>query len=199
MPLILSVAAAAAVDETVSSIEQGHIVVYPTDTIYGLGCDALNQETVERIKAIKGRDGEKPFILLASSIEELVNYFIIENMENMLKKIWPGPFTVLLQPLPDFPAYLAGPNGKVAVRIPGDTFLEALFLKWKGLLISTSANLSHKPYKHEWGFIKNNFFNHADLLIHRAPYPVSKPSAVIDYDDGEWKVLREGPQKFPLE
>ncbi len=198
MPLIIKESSPTAITRAADGIKEGKVLLYPTDTIYGLGCDALNSTAIERIKSIKGREAQKPFILLAGSLDSLVNYFIIKSMENELSRIWPGPFTVLLRPLPGFPAHLSGPNGKVAVRIPRDSFLSSLFNHWPGLLVSTSANISNAPYHHEWNLLKSIFENAVDILIHRIPYPVSAPSAVVDYTKGKWETLRHGPLPWPV-
>jgi len=180
------------------SLVQGKILLYPTDTVYGLGCDAANTEAVTRVQTIKERDTKKPFIVLAGSLKTVKKYFEINEMEYALNTMWPGPFTVLLRPIDTSFNYLKGTNGKIGVRVPKDPFLMLLLEQWRGLLISTSANLSGETYQHEWETLKSKFENKVDILIRRKNYPLQRPSAVIEWKNGSWHVLRKGPVPLPL-
>jgi L-threonylcarbamoyladenylate synthase len=180
------------------SLEKGGVVLYPTDTIYGSECDARLPESVAQVEAVKGRKNSKPLIVLAGSLEIVEEYFIINEIKNDLLALWPGPFTVLLEPLEMSLDYLKGPSGKIGVRIPKDSFLSELFLQWRGLLVSTSANLSGEPYQHDWEALQEQFTSRVDLSIRRRNYPLMQPSAVIEFENSAWKVLRKGPEPLPF-
>ncbi|MFC1586320.1 L-threonylcarbamoyladenylate synthase [Fibrobacterota bacterium] len=177
---------------------KGGILLHPTDTIYGLGCDALNPAALARLNAAKKRDPGKPLVILAGSLQTVGLYFNTDPVKEALKILWPGPFTVLLAPAGNYLTHLKGKNGKIAVRIPKDPFLGELLEQWRGLLISTSANLSGEAYRHEWGLLPPRLLEHADLCIRRKEYPCAQPSAVIEWKGDRWNILREGPDPLPV-
>ncbi len=178
-------------------LDNGNTILYPTDTIYGLGCDALNLDAVNTVRDIKGREDGKPFLVLAGSIQSLEADFEIEAIKSSLTKLWPGPFTVLLKPKSDKLNHLLGPTGKIGVRIGKDEFLEGLFSAWDGLLVSTSANISGQSYNHDWHYLEKLFSGKISILIQREQYPVQAPSALLDWEAGRWKVLRPGAEQLP--
>lgn len=181
-------------EDVVKTLLNGGVLLYPTDTIYGLGCDASDQAAVERIYDCKERPAEKSFLVLAGGLETVSKQFQISEEENrVLSKIWPGPFTCLLTPITSGWEHITGPTGKVAIRCAETPFLSNLFQSWDGLLISTSANLSGQDYQHDNAVQTELWQEKVDLLVLQDPYPTGTPSAIIVYEDGEWKTLRPGP------
>ena len=187
-----------AVKRVQAVLTSGQVLLYPTDTIYGLGCDACNSAAVSCIRDIKGRKQDHPFLTLAGSLETVQRYFSVSVLKPHLKKIWPGPFTVLLHPTGPGLRHIAGPSGKIGVRVAEDTFLKQLFKEWQGLLISTSANLTGLPYRHDREALEETFGSTIDLFIFREHYPINKPSAVIEWDRDGWSVIRKGPVPVPV-
>jgi len=127
--------------ELQKNIKQGKIFIYPTDTVYGLGCDAENVEAVARIKEIKKRDKDKPLSVIAPSVE-WINENLIVDVD--LDKYLPGPYTVVLKKKdPGFLGWVSG-GGSLGVRIP-DNNLTKNIQKSKTPFITTSVNLSGQP------------------------------------------------------
>ncbi len=184
-----------------NALAKGQCILSPTDTIYGLGCDGLNHEAVERIRQLKGRSADKPFILLASSLSFVNTHFHCEGIREQLVALWPGPFSVLLRPKTKFLLEIAPDSGKIAVRIPKDPLFQNVFKLWGGLMLSTSANQSGHPYEHSWENLKKTFSEGLDLWVKKDPYPPAKPSCLLDVEEGQWTILREGeiPLPFPIE
>lgn len=129
-----------------SLLKAGGIVVYPTETLYGLGADPWQRSAVERIYRVKGRGRGKPLPLIASSLEHVMKVAQWPKAASVLaKRFWPGPLTLLLPAVRDVPQWLHGGSEKIAVRVSSHGVAVALAEAIGGLLISTSANLSGQP------------------------------------------------------
>ncbi len=138
------------VDLTESIIE-GNVFIYPTDTIYGLGCDAANRDAVARLKKIKGRDADKPLSVIAPYLGWIFEHFEIEKKDiAYLKKYFPGPYTLLLRKRKlSFMDWIS-PNDRMGVRIPkfvsGDGYIMDAIESSQVPIVTTSVNLSgEKP------------------------------------------------------
>ena len=178
--------------EIASLLNQGGTLLYPSDTIYGLGCDALNLDAVEKIYQAKERPESMPCLALATDLEFLRPYFEMEEEEELLQKIWPGPFTVLFKPKTDQFKHLEGPTGKVGIRVGDHPWLSSLFEQWQGLLLSTSANTSGTEYKHDASYLTAQWSAKVDKCIFIDNYPGLNSSTLLDFDQGKWKILRQG-------
>ena len=129
-------------EDIIKQIKQGKIFIYPTDTIYGIGCDATNKEAVNKIKHLKQRDKEKPFSIIAPSIKWIKNNLIVDVN---LNKYFPGPYTVILKKKEkDFLNHISSTDS-LGVRIPNNSFTK--IIQKSGLpFITTSVNIQgEKP------------------------------------------------------
>lgn len=179
----------------VFSLRRGAVMLYPTETIYGLGCDARNTKALARICALKGRPKGKPFIVLVRDLRmaKRVAYFS-EKAEQLAKRFWPGPLTLVL-PLRQraLPARYFGKT--IALRVSPHPFARALFRHAEFLLISTSANRSGSPPAHSVGQLKRQFgarIKKIDIIIDAGVLPRRMSSTVVDLTEGTPKLLREG-------
>lgn len=130
------------VDEAVNAIRQGQIIAYPTEAVYGLGCDPFNQKAVKNLLALKGRPMEKGMILIASSIEQCLPYIEIENTpwEQRVKQDWPGAVTWVLPVKEKLPVWITGGRNSLAVRVTDHPVSKSLCEQFGKPLVSTSAN-----------------------------------------------------------
>lgn len=179
------------------TIRDGGTVVYPTDTLYGLGVDSTNPAAIRRLQLIKGREG--PFSVLIGSLERLQDYALVSpaiagNLVDML----PGPFTIVLRPAPDLQLHpcLIGPGGKVGFRVSGHPFLQGAFSQASRLVISTSVNRPGEPPLQDPDLIQSGLGAAIDLLLDAGPLPHSRGSTVVDVTSDPWKVLRQGDGKL---
>lgn len=186
------------VGEAISVLKTGGVIVYPTDTVYGLGCNALDEFAVRRIFSIKERSS-KPLPILARDIqwvEELV--YLNDEQRKYAKKFWPGKFTLILPKKDIIPYAVTTGLPSVGVRVTDYPFTNML-LKYFGYpLVSTSANLSGQGSTGNIDEIIEAFQNHIprpDLIIDAGILPPSNPSVVIDCSTDKPKVLRIGPSK----
>lgn len=125
-------------------IKSGKILAHPTESIWGLGCDAFIEESVNKIFYIKKRDNKKNFILLADSVDSVEKKlcYLSENDKNYLLDYWPGPYTFLINYREDIPNHLKNETNKIAVRVSNHLPLKHFFKEFPGFMISTSANIS---------------------------------------------------------
>jgi len=127
-------------------IRQGGIIAYPTESVYGLGCDPENPTAVLKILAIKNRPVTKGLILIAADLQQLQPYMatLQKPVLKRIRKTWPGPVTWLVPASPHVPVWLRGAHDSIAVRITAHPLAAALCTMIDGALVSTSANIHHQ-------------------------------------------------------
>jgi L-threonylcarbamoyladenylate synthase len=172
----------------------GGVVLLPTDTIYGLHAVATNDVAVDRIAAIKGRDDTKPFIVLASSIDQFPKLGIAVDPDLLarLDSIWPAPLTAIL-PLARPIAASRGAS-TLAVRIPDLEWLRELTAR-TGPLVSTSANRSGSAAATQPSDLAPDLLETIDAVVDAGPLS-GEPSAILDLTGDQPRFLREGHHSF---
>ncbi|HYC62914.1 MAG TPA: L-threonylcarbamoyladenylate synthase [Thermoanaerobaculia bacterium] len=181
-------------NEIAKVLMSGSVVLMPTDTIYGLHALATNEDAVARVADIKGREETKPFIVLASSIEQLEPLGIIAERKTLhaLASIWPAPLTAIL-PLRESIAASRGAS-TLAVRIPALEWLRELVAR-TGPLVSTSANRSGERAVDDPNFLARDLQEQLDAVVDGGVRN-GEPSAILDLTSGEPHFLREGEESF---
>lgn len=177
----------------VSAIRNGGVIIFPTDTIYGILGDATKSPTVRRIFRIKQRKFSKPFPVLISSFEEAKHYAVIGmREERLLKKLWPGPFTAILRYRRGL-APEATLKNSLALRIPKASLIRALLRKVNTPLVATSVNISGEPYRNSPFYITKTFImrkDRPDYFLNFGRLPRATPSAIIDLSGAAPMVVR---------
>lgn len=176
------------------ALRHGGIIAYPTEAVYGLGCDPLNAAAVLRLLALKNRPIEKGLILIASDFQQLAP-FVCAPDADMMRRIsatWPGPITWLLPAKAETPAWLRGAHASLAVRVTAHPQAAALCRAFGGALVSTSANPAGRPPARHPLRVRH-YFNHysnepLDYILHGAVYSHTKPTEIRDVLTG--KVIR---------
>ncbi len=174
-------------------LKRGKVIVYPTDTIYGLGCLVNNKKAVERVYKIKKRDKNKPLLVLMSDMKMLKKYCdVSQEQEEYLDKIWPGPVSVILKYKNTILKNAAGDKDNIAVRLPKNDFLDRILIGVNMPLISTSLNISGQKNINNLESIENYFKNEQpDLIVDAGPLKRGKPSKLIDIINiNKIKILR---------
>lgn len=175
------------------TIRAGGLVVYPTDTLYGLGTDAGNQAAAERLAKVKGREG--PFSMMVGHLEQLEEYGLVSpQIADKFINMLPGPYTILLPPRhPEQLASLVkGAGGKVGFRVPGHPFIHEAFRLARGLVITTSVNHAGQPPLQDPAAIQDQFEEQIDLIIDSGILPPSRGSTIVDLTATPWQVIRQG-------
>jgi len=186
--------ASAGLEATARVLRRGGVIVYPTETYYGLGGSGLSGEAAARVFRIKGREAGKALSLVAADMSavEAVAAGIPGILPALAEAFWPGPLTVVLRAAPGLPGELTGGGGTVAVRVPGHDWLRAL-LREAGLpLIATSANLSGEPPLVEGVEAAERFRDRVDLVVDAGRCPGGLPSTVLDLTRSPPRILRPG-------
>ena len=132
------------IDFAVKCLKQGKVIAYPTEAVYGLGCDPDNVDAVSRILQIKHRALDKGFILIASSWEQIqpLVMYLTPDLLTRVFATWPGPITWLFPASKQVPAWIRGNHDSVAVRVTAHPIARALCEQFGGPLISTSCNIA---------------------------------------------------------
>jgi len=161
----------------VKAIKQGKIIIYPTDTIYGIGCDALNTKAVKKIREIKQRDSEKPFSVIAQSRQWIYKNF---DMNKAYIKKLPGPFTFILRTKRDklVSKQVSSNVNILGVRIP-DHPLTKMIQKAKKPFVTTSVNVTGKKPITEIKKIPRKISKQVDIIIDGGKLS-NKPSTIVD-------------------
>lgn len=180
--------------EPAELIKKGGIVIFPTETVYGIGTNGFNEESIRRIYEIKKRDFNKPISLLVSNIEMVK--MVVENITDLertlMEQFWPGPFTIILKKKKIVPDILTARGDTVGVRMPSGTIAKQL-IEYAGVPIATpSANISGNPSGINIDDIKNDFEGKVDCIIDGGISELGVASTIVKVIDGVPHVLREG-------
>jgi len=173
------------------AINDGAIVVFPTDTVYGLGCNPYNRDAVLSLYEIKKRKKTKPFPVIGYSKKELEKIAEFNSLEEKIaEKFWPGPITLILKIKDKEIQKSLDLEGKIAVRVPNNQCVLALLKECK-LLVGTSANISGTgPFNDPKECGKN--LSGYDLLIDGGIISGQGESTIVEIDNNDVKILRNG-------
>jgi L-threonylcarbamoyladenylate synthase len=188
--------------EAAAVVRAGGVVVFPTETAYGLAADPHRTAAVRKIFAIKGRQETKPLPLIAADVAAVRRAFVIDNAMRSLAKRWPAPLTLVLprRAGQHLPALLGRRDG--AVRMPAHTWARALAAACGGLITATSANLSGEANLYSGTAVQRTFRNRAvqpDLTLDAGRLPSRQPSTIVAMRRGKLVMLRQGEFRLSLE
>jgi L-threonylcarbamoyladenylate synthase len=180
--------------EATRIISTGGLIAFRTDTFYGLGADPFNRFAVQRIRELKGREDNKPILLLISDIEQL-DRFLGERsaiFELIAVGHWPAPLTLIGPSHPELPIELTAGTSTIGVRLPDDESVRVLVRTCGGALTATSANTSGKAPARTAQEVDNYFPAGIDLIIDGGQVTTTEPSTVLDLTGSEPRLIREG-------
>lgn len=177
-------------------VKNGGVIVYPTDTVYGIGCDPFNDKAVQRVFSLKRRTAEKALPVLAASLSDLKDIVeVSEKVERLARSFWPGPLTIIC-PLSNskISPRLTGKRPSLAVRIPGNPCTLEL-LKFTRYLVGTSANISGHVSVKSPSQINSASLASFDALLDGGDLNRYSHSTIISLGDGDetLTVVRSGP------
>lgn len=179
-------------------IARGGVIAFRTDTFYGLGADPFNAAAVARIRELKGREDNKPILLLVSDPEQ-VERVIAERSEMFSRAavaFWPGPLTIIGVAVAELPEEITAGTGTVGVRLPADENVRTLVRECGGILTATSANPSGcEPARSAQDVVEyfpDDSPHSLDLILDGGEVTVTEPSTVLDARTSPPRVVREG-------
>lgn len=180
------------IQRVVECLKQGGVIVYPTDTTYGLGCDIFNKKGVKKIYQIKQRDPRKPFSFICADLSDVSNYAQVSNFAfKTMKRNLPGPYTFVLEATRVVPDLLATRQRSVGIRIPANAIALAIVRELGHPLVTTSANLSGEEPLHDPELIHEQMGKMVDLVIDGG-VQLGDPSSIISLVNDQVEVLRQG-------
>jgi len=182
------------IQEAVKHLQQGNIISYPTDTLYGLGVDALNEAAIEKLYELKQRGKHRPMsIMLPPDGWRQWVRGITPAARNLAEKYFPGPITLIMNASDELPKILTRhTNGTIGVRVPNHPVCLELLANYPHPIITTSANLSDHPDASDPETIEEYFPEGVAYIISEGPAPKGIASTIVDVTEEDPVVLREG-------
>lgn len=169
-------------------LENGGTILLPTDTIWGIACDATNADAVEKVHELKQQERNQPFVLLVSSIEMLKDYVhhIHPRIETLLL-FHQRPLTIIYENAKNLPTNAYADDGSVAIRIPHDPFCQALIESFGKPIVATSANISGDPLPSHFGEISSAVIIGVDYVVkyRTMDKDMNEPSVIAKLDENE--------------
>jgi len=177
-------------------LHNGGLIIYPTDSVYGLGCDLLNKNAVEKIYRIKGNDKRKLLSFICSDLKGISEYAYVSNAAyKVMRHLHPRPYTFILNATKQVPKILLEKRKTVGIRVPDNAVCQGLLSEFGGPIISTSACLAGQDFLNDPDQIESTFEKLADLFLDSGPGGL-EPSTVIDFTQDEPVVVRQGKGKL---
>jgi L-threonylcarbamoyladenylate synthase len=178
--------------EAAATILKGGLVVYPTDTVYGLGCHPFDEEAVNKVAEVKRRS-KGNFPVLSGSIEKAKELGEVDgDAETLALRFWPGPLTIVVSSSAGFPLPIVGTDRMVGLRVPGRKDTLELISMCGGSIVGTSANISGTPSVRRAEEALEVFDGKVDLVLDGGSLSKSPESTVVRVTGNHVKILREG-------
>lgn len=188
------------IQQVVDVLKKGGVIIYPTDTVYGLGCDITNPKAIERICRIRGIKPEKSnFSFICYDLRHISDYTkpIDNETYRILKKALPGPFTFIFNASKNVPKLLSSNKKTVGIRVPDNNIARAIVQMLGNPIISTSIHDDDEiiEYSTDPELIHEKYQNTVDLVIDGG-YGDNEPSTIVDCSEGEFEIIRQGKGKL---
>lgn len=185
-----------AIEQAVEVLKKGGVIIYPTDTVYGMGCDITNQKAIERICKLRGIKPEKAnFSFICSDLRHISDYIkpIDTTVFRVLKKALPGPFTFIFNANNNVPKLLSSNKKTVGIRVPDNAIAREIVLQLGNPILSTSIHDDDEviEYSTDPELIHEKYEDKVDLIVDGG-YGDNEPSTVVDCTSGEFDVIRQG-------
>lgn len=180
------------VNRVVDCLRQGGVIAYPTDTIYGIGCDIFNRKGVRKIYQIKQRDPKKPFSFICADLSDVSNYAQVSNFAyKIMRRHLPGPYTFVLEATRAVPDLLTTRQKTVGIRIPDNEVALSIVRELGHPLVTTSVNISGADVMNDPLDIDGHLGRSLDMVVDGG-IVTGDPSTVISLIDDRVELLREG-------
>ncbi len=170
------------------------VIGYPTETVYGLGANALSDTAVEKIFKLKGREKNKPILIIAAELDQVKKLVVSfpRKAEILAKTFWPGPLTMVLEASAQLSKFLLGGGNRIGIRIPGNQICLELLRQCGVPITSTSANISGQKNPISAIEVFENFGDKLDLIIDGGVSSSAIPSTIIGFEHNQVNLIRKG-------
>jgi tRNA threonylcarbamoyl adenosine modification protein (Sua5/YciO/YrdC/YwlC family) len=180
------------VKQVADMLKNGGIVIYPTDTFYGIGCDIMNKRAIESVYQLKQRDKSKPFSFICSDLKHISRYAKVSNYAyKTMRRLLPGPYTFILEGSRLVPKIMLTKRKTAGIRVPDNPICLALVGELGHPIITTSATGPNRTVFHDASLIHDFYENRVDAVIDGSMVP-GRPSSVISLIDDIPEVIRKG-------
>jgi L-threonylcarbamoyladenylate synthase len=178
----------------IASLKSGNVIVFPTETVYGLGADALNPAAVEKVFQLKGRNPNSPIPVIVA--DQAMLQGVVEKIppvaRTLMEQFWPGPLTLVLPAAPGMPKQLLNRTGGVGVRISSQHIATELAQSFGRPLTATSANPSGQQAASTIEQAQNYFASDIEIFLDGGKLPSKTGSSVVEVIDDRIKIIRAG-------
>ena len=180
------------IQRVVEILKKGGIVVYPTDTYYGIGCDIMNKRAIEQIYLLKQRNKSIPFSFICSDLKNISHYAKVSNYAyKTMKRLLPGPYTFILEGARLVPKIMLTKRKTAGIRVPDNPICLALVKELENPLLTTSATMPDGTILHDASLIHDYFGSRIDAVVDSSIVP-GQPSSVISLINDHPEVIRKG-------
>ena len=185
-------------DECVEIIKKGGLVIFPTETVYGIGTNAYCEDSVKKIYEVKQRPDEKPLSILVSDISEISKYGYVdnENEKKIIEKFMPGPLTIILKKREGVFDYISSGKDTIGIRIPDNEIIKKILDEAQIPIVAPSANISGKPSGIVMDEILKDFYGKVDVCVDGGKAQLGESSTIVQIIDNKPVILREGKIKL---
>lgn len=181
------------IDNCLQVLHNGGLILYPTDTVWGIGCDATNEKAVEKVYQLKKRPDQKAMIVLVADERDVLQYVaspdlaVFDYLQETKK-----PTTVIYEGAIGLADNLVGKDGSIAIRICNEQFCKHLIKRFRKPIVSTSANISGEPAAKIFAHINEQIKSGVDYVVtyRQDDKTIAAPSSVIKWDNGHLEVIR---------
>jgi len=182
------------IDEAVHMLKKGGVIAYPTETVYGLGCDAFCEAAVQRVFELKGKMTNEPMLVLIGRAEGLAS--LVSSVPPagrfLMDRFWPGPLTLVFQASQRVPRTLTGGKDTIGCRVSPDPVCAALLERFQRPLVSTSANPAGRPPARSASEVSAFFPDRVHFILDGGKRSLGLPSTVVSVAESAPRLLREG-------
>ena len=170
--------------EAAKVLRQGGVIAYPTEAVFGIGCNPTDEKALSRILNLKKRNPDKGLIIVAADFSQVVPFIdekrLTDLSRELMNRFWPGPYTLVLPANPLLPKLLTGGRDSIAVRVSASTAVRKLCLAYGGAVVSTSCNLSGERSLDSYEEVVSCFANGLDYIVCGATDGRVGPSTIIN-------------------
>ncbi len=180
------------IEQVVDVLKKGGLIVYPTDTYYGIGCDIMNKKAIEKVYQIKQRDKTIPFSFICPDLKDISKYAKISNIAyRNMKRLLPGPYTFILEGSRMVPKIMLTKRKTAGIRVPDNNIAIEITRRLGNPVLSTSASDLEGNIFSDPSLVKDYFQDHVQVVVDGGRVP-GKPSSIVSLIDDKPEIIRYG-------
>lgn len=185
------------IDKAVKTLKNGGVIIFPTDTVWGIGASIKRLDAVEKFYGIKARPKNKPTAVLVANISQAAKIaFLDKTAKDLIIRFWPGALTLIVKAKPAVPKIIKGAGGTVGIRMPDHKLLLKMLDQLSCGIAAASANFASQPPPAEKEMVDQKLIDLCDFLL-EGDSGGGLPSTVLDVTNKPYKIIRQGSIKVP--